>query len=89
MLIWEGLTKFRTNKHKSRRTIQAILTGHKSGSPSRNSKTGPVIQLHILDKERNPVDAQSTGDDSAVCGTCAHRHIEAQKKNANEADGHC
>ena len=89
MLIWEGLTKFRTNKHENRRTIQAILTGHKSGSPSKNSKTGPVVQLHILDKERNPVDAQSTGDDSAVCGTCAHRHIEAQKKNANEADGHC
>ena len=74
MIIWEGPTRFRTKAYKKARTIQAILTGYKLGQSSRNSKTGPVVQLHILDKESNPVEAQLSGHDQAVCGTCLSRH---------------
>ena len=53
-------------------TIVAIATGIES--PSRNRKTGPVVQVWILRQDVSPVDAVKTGDDSSVCGTCIHRH---------------
>lgn len=71
MKIYEGKSKFRGFAG----TIQAILTGYKHSNMSRNSKTGPVVQLHILVADRNPVAAQKSGDDRGVCGTCPERPI--------------
>ena len=52
--------------------IVAIATGIES--PSRNRKTGPVVQVWILRQDISPVDAVKTGDDASVCGDCMHRH---------------
>ena len=71
MKIYEGRSRFRGFTEN----IQAILTGYKHSNMSRNSKTGPVVQLHILIADKNPVDAQASGDDRGVCGTCTERHI--------------
>ena len=40
---------------------------------SRNSKTGDMVQLSILRTDQNPVQAQKTGQDSAICGNCPQR----------------
>jgi len=52
--------------------IVAIATGIES--PSRNRKTGPVVQVWILRQDISPVDAVKTGHDASVCGDCMHRH---------------
>jgi hypothetical protein len=68
MKIYEGQSRFRGSG-----AIQAILTGYKPSSPSKNSKTGPVVQLHILNRDENPKAAQESGADRSVCGTCGER----------------
>lgn len=70
MKIYEGPSRFKG----SDKTIQGILTGYQSGNASRNSKTGPVVQLHILVADEHPVTAQKSGSDQAICGTCTERH---------------
>ena len=52
--------------------IVAIATGIEN--PSRNRKTGPVVQVWILRQDVSPVDAVKSGADVSVCGTCVHRH---------------
>jgi hypothetical protein len=46
----------------------SILTG--IDNPSRNIKTGSVIQQWILRGDINPIDAVKTGSDEAICGNC-------------------
>jgi hypothetical protein len=46
---------------------------------SSNIKTGPkgkgnMVQTWILRADMSPIDASKTGDDSAICGACPHRH---------------
>ena len=72
MKIYEGRSKMRGWTG----SIQAILTGYKSTSPSRNSKTGPVVQLRIQSADENPIAAHKSGRDRGVCGTCTERHSE-------------
>lgn len=79
MIVYEGRSKFRGMVGD----IQAILTGYKPDNASRNSKTGPVCQLHILVKDENPKAAQISGSDQLVCGTCGLRpgdRLEKDKK---------
>ena len=40
---------------------------------SKNSKTGGMIQTHILRTDCRPTDAIKAGSDSSICGECPHR----------------
>lgn len=40
---------------------------------SKNVKTGNMIQIWILVKAENPIEASKSGNDSLVCGTCPLR----------------
>jgi hypothetical protein len=51
--------------------IVVIATGFKRKSA--NPKTGDMIQLWILARDVNPVQALKTGQDIAVCLDCKHR----------------
>lgn len=51
--------------------IVVIAIGFTSGSS--NSKTGNMIQTHILREDIAPTDAIKTGDDVSICGQCVHR----------------
>jgi hypothetical protein len=39
-----------------------------------NAKTGDMVQTWIIRTDINPVEATKTGQDSAICGNCPHRH---------------
>ena len=41
--------------------------------PSRNEKTGPLIQTYILRQDISPVEAMLTGQDKSICGNCDMR----------------
>lgn len=51
--------------------IVAIATGFTT--PSRNAKTGAMIQTWILREDVNPIEAKQTRQDTSVCGDCKHR----------------
>lgn len=51
-------------------TIAVIATLETS-----NVKTGEMVQVWIIRIDVNPVEATKTGDDSAICGSCPHRHF--------------
>lgn len=44
-----------------------------AGKGSQNTKTGPMVQTHILVDKIPPTKALWTGADKAVCGNCIHR----------------
>ena len=51
--------------------VVAIMTG--LGSPSPNTKTGPMIQGYFLNPDMAPLDAARIGQDERICGDCRHR----------------
>lgn len=54
---------------------------------SGNTKTGNMVQTHILRADINPLEASKTGLDYAICGNCKHRGKpteDATKKQAIE-----
>lgn len=51
--------------------IVVIATG--IGNRSKNSKTGDMIQTHIIRADMLPMEAIWTGADAAICGDCIHR----------------
>lgn len=61
--------------------IVAVATGFADG-PSRNAKTGPMVQTYILLRDRSPVDAAQDGGDAAVCGDCAHRGVPGVRRRS-------
>jgi hypothetical protein len=40
---------------------------------SRNAKTGSMVQTFIMRADMDPITANRTGADHAICGTCPHR----------------
>lgn len=54
-------------------------------SPSRNPKTGPMIQVWILVRDIAPHIAVRTGADSSICGDCQHRGIQVTLPNGAKA----
>jgi hypothetical protein len=40
---------------------------------SKNEKTGGMLQTYILRSDMHPFDANKTGADVSICGTCPHR----------------
>ena len=59
--------------------IVGVLTGLRK--PSANAKTGPMAQLWILAESENPIAAQRTGHDSAICGDCPMRPSALKRTN--------
>jgi hypothetical protein len=51
-------------------TIAVIATLETS-----NVKTGDMVQVWIIRVDINPVAASKAGMDSAICGSCVHRHF--------------
>ncbi len=41
--------------------------------PSKNSKTGPMVQVYFLRKDVTPWEGIRSGVDASICGTCIHR----------------
>lgn len=41
--------------------------------PSKNQKTGPMVQVYFLRKDMTPWEAVRTGHDASTCGNCIHR----------------
>ena len=58
-IIYEGRSAI------DRAPIVVILTGLK---PSKNSKTGAMLQTWILRADMHPLEALRTGADRAICG---------------------
>jgi len=65
-ILWRGLSAYNDDP------IVVIATG--CDSPSRNRKTGPMIQTYILRDGISPIRASRLGADDAVCGDCVRRH---------------
>lgn len=56
--------------HETRNTV-AIATGF--ASRSHNAKTGDMVQIWIIRKDIDPLDAVRTGKDKAICFDCPFR----------------
>lgn len=54
-----------------RNPIVAIATGY--NRPSKNTKTGAMVQVWILREDIHPVGAVMEGHDKSICGSCRHR----------------
>lgn len=52
-------------------SIICIATGF--AEPSANPKTGPMIQVWVLNKNQHPIEAIQSGSDRSVCGLCPLR----------------
>ena len=65
VVIWEGVSP------QDNAPIVAIATGF--NKPSRNSKTGDMIQIWIIRTDTPPHKAVDNGHDLSVCGYCPHR----------------
>ncbi len=54
-------------------------------NPSRNPKTGPMIQVWIILRDVAPHIAVRTGADVSICGLCPHRGIQVTMPNGAQA----
>ena len=54
---------------------------------SGNTKTGNMIQTHILRADMNPLEASKTGADFAICGNCKHRGTATTDSTRKQAQG--
>lgn len=61
-ILWQGASRIDGSP------IVAIIT-----SDSRNTKTGNMPQVWILRSDTDPIMANRTGLDYAICGSCPHR----------------
>lgn len=64
MILWEGKSPF------DGAPIVLIATGY--ARPSKNTKTGALLQTWILRQDVAPHDAVASGADASVCGDCPH-----------------
>lgn len=54
---------------------------------SSNSKTGNMIQTHIIRSDVDPLTANRIGADYAICGNCPHRGVADTTKQTGLATG--
>jgi hypothetical protein len=54
------------------RSTEIVVLGVKNSS---NSKTGPMLQTHILHADADPIAAIKNDQDAAICGDCPHRGV--------------
>jgi hypothetical protein len=71
MAVIPGFVYYRGPSTIDGKPIVAIMTG--LGTPSPNSKTGPMIQGYFLHPDIAPLDAARSGEDERICGGCRHR----------------
>ena len=67
--------------------IVVIVTGLKAGS--KNSKTGDLPQVWIIRQDLDPYQAQQTGLDVAVCGSCVLRPVNSDRRKKLGIDRAC
>lgn len=65
MIIWEGKSELDGSP------IVAIATG--GDRPSKNVKTGSMVQIWILRSDMDPIQASRRKLDGAICGDCPQR----------------
>lgn len=56
-----------------------VVIINKINNPSKNEKTGALVQSFIIRSDINPVEALQTGADESICGKCEHRPILARQ----------
>lgn len=76
ILLWQGRSPIDDNP------VIALMTGVKN--PSRNDKTGNLLQVYIIRADIHPQDAMRIGADYSICGDCIHRG-----KGKNGTDRSC
>ena len=54
---------------------------------SGNSKTGNMIQTHIIRGDISPLEASKTGQDYSICGDCKHRGTRTDNPLKKQAEG--
>jgi hypothetical protein len=54
---------------------------------STNSKTGAMLQTYILRSDIDPRDANKSGEDKSICGSCRHRGKPTKNKKKKLAKG--
>ena len=52
-----------------------------------NTKTGQMVQTHILRTDMHPLDASKTGADVSICGACIHRGTPTNDPTRKQATG--
>jgi hypothetical protein len=65
-----------TFEHKS--PIITVVTGFEQ--PSRNMKTGPMLQFWTIRDDMNPIEASVSGADEDICGTCPLRGVAGKQR---------
>jgi hypothetical protein len=70
----------RTNGYLLHEDSQIVVIATGFGRKSANPKTGDMIQVWILARDVNPVQALKTGEDSIVCLDCKHRGTEGKNR---------
>lgn len=65
-----------TLEHNS--PVITVITGLEH--PSRNMKTGAMLQSWIIRDDMNPIHANVTGADEAICGQCPFRGIAGKQR---------
>ena len=71
-LLYDGPSRL------DRAPIIVLATG--IDTPSKNQKTGPMVQTYILRKDISPSEAVRSGADYSICGNCIHRGGHAAKE---------
>jgi hypothetical protein len=66
--------------------IVVIATG--LDKASKNEKTGEMVQVWIMVGNKAPLQANKSGADEAVCGSCKHRHFRSCYVNLAHGPGH-
>jgi hypothetical protein len=54
---------------------------------SNNTKTGNMLQTHIIRADVNPIEASKTGADYSICGDCIHRGLPTDNPDKKTAAG--
>ena len=72
-LLYDGPSRL------DRAPIIVLATG--IDTPSKNQKTGPMVQTYILRKDISPSEAVRSGADYSICGNCIHRGGHDRKRS--------
>jgi len=72
-LLYDGTSRL------DRAPIIVLATG--IDTPSKNQKTGPMVQTYILRKDISPSEAVRSGADYSICGNCIHRGCFDRKRS--------
>lgn len=83
-MIENGLVFYRGPSMLDGRPIIAVMTG--LASKSANTKTADLFQTWIMREDVNPIEANRTGQDVSICGSCPHMGTPNLTKAEGTAD---